>query len=73
MATNRDKLMNGLKFIAVGLPFVFLGPFTLTLAGIPDAQQGQYTWLVVSILFMALAAYFCVRGLRTVLSAFFDG
>lgn len=73
MPTNKEKLIKGMQFIAVGLPFVFAGPVLLTWAGMPYAQRGNYLWLIVSILFMITAAYFCVRGLRTVLSSFFDG
>ncbi len=72
MATNRDKLMNGFRFMAVGFPFIFMGPILLTWQGIPKYHQGNYIWLIVSILFMVIAAYFSVRGLRTILSAFFD-
>ena len=73
MPTNKEKLLKGMQFIAIGLPFVFAGPFLLTWAGIPLAQQGNYIWMILSVIFMITAAYFCVRGLRTILSSFFDG
>ena len=73
MATDKDKMLKGIRFIAIGLPFVFTGPALLTWAGIPAMKHGNYIWISLSILFMIAAAYFCVRGLRTVLSSFFDG
>ena len=72
MGTNRDKLQKGLQFIAIGFPFIFLGPILLTWLGIPKLQEESYTWLIVSILFMGAAGFFSVKGLLTILSAFFD-
>lgn len=61
-----------MRFIAIGFPFIFVGPALMTGLGIPAYRSGHYTWLVLSILLMLLAAYFCIRGLRTVLAAIFD-
>ncbi len=72
MATDKDKLLSGIRFIAIGFPFLFMGPIVLTWVGIPQMHEGNYLWLILSILFMLIAAYFCVRGLRTILAAFFD-
>lgn len=72
MATDRDKLLKGVRFITFGFPFIFLGPIVFTVAGIPDYHKGSYVWLVVSLVFMAAAAILCVKGLRTILAAFFD-
>lgn len=70
--TNREKLLKGFRFIAVGFPFIFMGPALLTWQGIPHMRSGNYLWLGVSIGFMLIAAFFTVRGLRAILSAFFD-
>ncbi|WP_417608550.1 DUF6095 family protein [Owenweeksia hongkongensis] len=72
MATNKDKLMEGVRFLALGFPFIFMGPALMTWLGIPAYRQGNYIWIGVSILLMLTAAFLCIRGLRTVLSAFFD-
>lgn len=72
MPTNRDKLLKGVRFITFGFPFIFLGPIVLTMAGIPNYREGSYGWLALSILFMAIAGFLCVKGLRTILAAFFD-
>ncbi len=73
MATNRDKLLKGVRFLAVGFPFIFMGPALMTWQGIPQYHNGNYIWLILSIVFMLTAAFFAVRGLRAILSAFFDG
>lgn len=72
MATDKDKLMRGVRFLAIGFPFIFMGPMLMTAMGIPYSRQGNYIWLVLSILLMCTAAYLAIRGLRTILSAFFD-
>jgi len=73
MATDKDKLAKGVRFMAVAFPFVFMGPVLLTWLGIPQYHKGNYIWLILSIVFMLTAAFFAVKGLRTILSAFFDG
>lgn len=72
MATDKDKLMKGVRFLSFGFPFIFMGPALMTWKGIPASREGNYVWFIVSIIFMLTAAYLCLRGLRTVLSAFFD-
>lgn len=64
--------MDGVRFMAVGFPFIFMGPALMTWYGIPAYRHGNYIWIGVSILLMLAAAYFCIRGLRTILSALFD-
>lgn len=73
MATDKTKLMHGVRFMAIGFPFIFTGPGLMFLVGIPKYREGSYWALIISLLLMGTAVYFCVRGLRTILSAFFDG
>lgn len=72
MATDKEKLLRGIQFMAMGFPFIFSGPALLTWQGIPAMREGNYIWITVSILFMITAAFFSVKGLRTILSSFFD-
>lgn len=72
MATDRDKLMRGVRFLAIAFPFIFLGPTLMFVLGIPEMRSDNYIWLILSILVMAVAGFFGVRGLMTILSAFFD-
>ena len=72
MATDKDKLLRGFRFLAVAFPFIFMGPVLLTWQGIPQYREGNYIWIIISIAFMIVAAFFGVKGLRTILSAFFD-
>ncbi len=64
--------MRGVRYMAIGFPFIFMGPTLMFWLGIPYLRQDNYWWLVASIAMMGLAGFFCVKGLLTVLSSFFD-
>lgn len=72
MSSDRDKIMHGLKFLAVALPLIFSGPALYVALGLPAARQGNYIWIGVSILIMLIAVFLAVKGLRTVLKGFFN-
>jgi hypothetical protein len=72
MATDKDKLMKGIRLMAVGFPFIFMGPALMYWLGIPGLRNENYIAFTISIVLMGLAGFFCVKGLRTILSAFFD-
>jgi hypothetical protein len=69
MATDRDKLMRGVRFMAISFPFIFAGPALLYI-GFNDDKSDW--WLFFGGLCAALAVLFAVRGLLTIVSAFFD-
>lgn len=72
MAANRDKIMHGIRFMAIALPLVFSGPALYVAMGLPASRDGNYVWMAVSVLIMLIAVYFAVRGLRTILQGFFN-
>ncbi len=72
MATNKDKLLTGIKFLALGFPFIFIGPALWTWQGVKGLKAGYYLWPILSIIAMLLAAFLCVKGIRTVMAALFD-
>lgn len=72
MAANRDKIMHGIRFMAIALPLIFSGPALYVALGLPAARQGNYIWMGVSVLLMLVAVFFAVKGLRTILRGFFN-
>lgn len=72
MASDRDKIMQGLRFLAIALPLIFSGPALYVALGLPAARNGNYIWMGLSILLMLVAVFFMVKGLRTVLRGFFN-
>lgn len=72
MAADRDKIMQGIRFMAIALPLIFSGPALYVSVGLGAAREGNYLWVGLSILIMIVAVYFGVRGLRTILKGFFN-
>lgn len=72
MASDKEKIVSGMRLLAVALPLIFSGPALFVALGQPAAQRGNYLWLGISILLMLAAVYFMVRGLRRVLAGFFN-
>jgi len=69
MATDRDKLMRGVRFMALSFPFIFAGPALLYIGFTDDKSTW---WLFLGGFIAGLAILFAVRGLLTIVSAFFD-
>ncbi len=68
--TDRDKLMKGVKFVALAFPFIIGAPIALTLAFAPNQES---MWLpILAVALMLGAFYFGGRGIMTIIAAFFD-
>ncbi len=72
MASDKDKIASGIRFMAIALPLIFTGPALYVALGQPMARQGNYLWIGISILVMLVAVFFTVKGLRTILRGFFN-
>lgn len=72
MASDQNKILEGLRFLAVALPLIFSGPALFVALGQPAARQGNYLWMGISVLLMLVAVFFMVKGLRTVVAGFFN-
>lgn len=72
MASDKEKISKGIRFLAVALPLVFTAPGLFYILGIPAYKNGSYLWLSISIVLMLVAVFFMVKGLRTVLAGFFN-
>ncbi len=72
MASDKEKIAAGIRFMAIALPLIFTGPALYVALGQPLAREGNYLWIVISILVMLVAVFFAVKGLRTILSGFFN-
>jgi hypothetical protein len=69
MGTDKAKLSKGLSLMAWGGPFIIAAPVLFTKASGPDPR---YWMMAIAAVCAAAAFYFFIRGLNTVLSAFFD-
>jgi hypothetical protein len=73
MATNKEKLIKGIYFLAAAFPLIFAGPIIYTwkgAEGFRDSSKLLPTFLSIAI--MLIAAILVVKGLRTILSSLFD-
>lgn len=73
MATDKEKLVKGLYFMAFAFPFIFSGPSLYFWKGAAGFKNGEYTWTIVSISLMLIAVFLVIKGLRMALKAFFEG
>lgn len=72
MASDKEKIAKGMRFLAVALPLIFTAPGLFYILGIPAYKNGSYLWIIISLALMLVAVFFMVKGLRTVLSGFFN-
>ncbi len=68
---NKDLLIKGLKYLALAFPLIFASPMVLTAAFV-KMDEGSNWLLIIAILLMAITFYLGIKGLRTILQAFFD-
>jgi len=69
---KREKLMKGINQMAIAFPFIFGGPTLFYFKGAPAMQNNQPWWLLLSVALMGTAVFFAVKGLRTIMDAFFE-
>lgn len=65
---NKEKLANGMMWIAMSVLFIFTASVTLFIGFTKD----NYIWLGLGIVFIGCLFYFAYKGLKTTLDAFFD-
>ena len=71
MSSNKDTIAKGVKYFAIALPLMFLGPFVLTI-GFKALRDNNYIWLVLGIILSFTAAILAFIGVKTILNGFFD-
>ena len=71
MGSNKDLIAKGVKYFAIALPLMFLGPFILTI-GFKALRDDNYIWIILGIILSFSAAIFAYIGVKTVLNGFFD-
>lgn len=72
MATNKNLLAKGIKYLAGALPLLFLGPVVITSA-FKNEKHPLYVYVLILGILIALAAVFLIfKGINTVLKSLFD-
>lgn len=72
MATNKELLSKGIKYLAWALPLLFIGPSVIYNAFINKQNVWHYLVLVIGILICIGAVYLMVKGLKTMVQSLFN-
>lgn len=70
--TNKQLLAKGVKFLAISLPLLFLGPSVLFSAFNNQDKPLFIPVLVVGIVVCGAAMFFIFKGIMTLVNALFD-
>ena len=70
--TNKEKLMQGLKFMAGALPLSFAGPVIIFSTFKNQDHPLFIPILILAIFTMAAAVFLLFKGINTIMKALFD-
>lgn len=72
MASDKEKIVKGIRYLAFALPLIFTGPGLYVALGVDASRQGNHLWSIISLSLMIVAVILVVLGLREVLRGFFQ-
>ncbi|MEC4003834.1 DUF6095 family protein [Flavobacterium sp. SUN052] len=73
MATNKDLLAKGVKYLFGALPLMFIGPYIVTLGFMNKGSWAMYVFLGIGIPMTILSMFLAFKGLNLMIKALFDG
>lgn len=72
MATNKDLLSKGIKYLVWALPLLFIGPSLIHNAFINKQNVWHYLVLAIGIIICIGGVYLMVLGLKTIVRSLFN-
>jgi hypothetical protein len=72
MATNKELLSKGIKYLSGALPLLFIGPAIIHNAFINKQNVWHYLILAIGITASLGAMYLLYKGLNTIMKALFN-
>ena len=72
MATNKELLNKGIKYLAWALPLLFIGPSVIYNAFINKQNAWHYLVLAIGIAICIGSVYLMVLGLKTMMRSLFN-
>jgi hypothetical protein len=72
MSTNRDLIGKALKYLALSLPLLFIGPAVIYNAFVNKNNIWHWLVLAVGIAICGTAVYLAFKGLNTMMKALFN-
>lgn len=73
MATNRELLQKGVKYLFGALPLMFIGPSVIYNAFMNKGNPWHYLVLAVGIAICITSVVLAFKGIKTMTDALFDG
>ena len=72
MATNKELLSKGIKYLAGALPLMFLGPSLIYNAFMNQQNVWHYLVLAIGIIACLVSVYLMYKGLKTMVKSLFN-
>ena len=72
MATNKELLSKGIKYLAWALPLLFIGPSVIYNAFMNKQNVWHYLVLAIGIIACISAMYLMFIGLKTIMKGIFN-
>lgn len=70
--TNKEVLMTGVKYMALSLPLMFVGPYVITLGFLNKDNVTFYLFFPIGLIIAIAAIVFAFKGLKTIMKSMFD-
>ncbi len=71
MSSDKNKIVKGIKFLAIALPLMVLGPVILTI-GYRALNDGIYFWIIIGVILILIAVIIAFLGIKTILNGLFE-
>ncbi|MFV5692665.1 DUF6095 family protein [Flavobacterium sp. LB3P122] len=72
MATNKELLSKGIKYLAGALPLLFIGPSVIYNAFMNQQNVWHYLVLAIGIIACLIAMFLMYLGLKTIMKSLFN-
>lgn len=72
MATDKKKLFKGIRFLAISLPLLFIGPIIINSSFKNKEHALYYVVLSIGIICCLSAMILIFRGVKTMVNGFFN-
>ncbi|MEX0997932.1 MAG: DUF6095 family protein [Flavobacteriaceae bacterium] len=70
--TNKEILMTGIKYMALSLPLMFVGPYVITLGFLNKDNATFYLFFPLGLIIAVAAVFFAFKGIKTIMKSMFD-
>lgn len=73
MATNKEVLTKGIKYLGFALPLMFIGPSIMHMSFKNQSHPFYIPILGIGIILCLLSIFLIFKGIKTIMRSLFDG